>query len=302
MEELTFTNQKIAIIGMGLLGTSLGMALRKRGFEVVCWARREETRLFALEHHAASGAAPTPQLAVKEADITIFCLPIPVIVNLLDELGGDFKPGSVVTDIGSVKGCIVAAGEAAVKRSRAHFVGSHPMAGTEKSGAEAAFPTLYEHAEVLVTPTENSDPAAVTTVVRLWKELGTSVRLMTPSAHDILVAHTSHVSHLLALGLTLSVLGVEGEALKKLRFSGCATGFKDTSRIASSSPAMWREIVEANQKSVLEAIAEFEACFGKIKELISEGRFDEFEALFAKGKALRDSWIEYKNKEHGCNW
>ncbi len=299
---MTIKNCTVAIVGLGLLGASLGMALRGKCAKVVGWARRAETRRKAVAVGAVDETCDNPADAVGSADLTILCLPIPVIIEFLLTNSGHFKKGSAVTDIGSVKAQIVAAGEAALTPENVHFIGSHPMAGTEKNGLDAAFKTLYSHAEVFVTPTAASDVSAVNLVTAMWEQVDTHVNLLEPTPHDELVAHTSHISHLLALGLTLSVLAEKDEQLRRLRFSGCATGFRDTSRIVSSSPAMWRQIVEANRGPVLQAIAEFESKFSLIKQLITEERFDEFEQLFGEGKFLRDSWIEYKNKEHGCNW
>ncbi|MDD4816838.1 MAG: prephenate dehydrogenase [Victivallaceae bacterium] len=299
---MTIKNCTVAVIGLGLLGASLGMALRGKCAKVLGWARREETRRRAVEVGAVDETGDDPAAILARADLTVLCLPIPVIIDFLRANAGYFKKGAAVTDIGSVKSSIVAAGEAALGPLGVFFVGSHPMAGTEKTGLDAAFKTLYRHAEVFVTPTAASPEPAVALVTEMWEAIGTRVNLLAPGPHDELVAHTSHISHLLALGLTLSVLDEQDEHLLRLRFSGCATGFRDTSRIASSSPLMWRQIVEANRGPVLQAIAEFEAKFSLIKQLITEERFDEFERLFGEGKFLRDSWIGYKNKEHGCNW
>lgn len=295
-------NKNICIIGLGLLGTSLGLALRNKSCHVMGWGRRAEVREYALNINAISETAQEVKDLLAKADLTIICLPIPTIISFIKEHAHDFKAGSTVTDIGSVKQVIVEAGERELSPNGVNFIGSHPMAGTEKSGAYAAFASLYQHAEVFVTPTENSNAEAIDLVVALWKDIDTSVKIIAPLPHDELVAHTSHISHLLALGLTLSVLEDNTPELQKLRFSGCATGFRDTSRIVSSSPTMWREIIEANQPAVLQSMAEFNHYFTIIQQLISEGRFDEFEALFACGKTLRDSWINYKNREHNCNW
>lgn len=300
--EMSLKDKSIAVIGLGLLGTSLAMALKGKCRELTGWSRQEKVLRYVLDNGIVDNAPESPSEAVCNADITVLCLPIPVICDFLRQHAGDFKSGAVVTDIGSVKGIIVRTGEEALTPSGVKFVGSHPMAGTEKTGAFAAFPGLYDHAEVFITPTENTDESALSSVYALWSAVGTAIRVITPDYHDRLVAHTSHISHLLALGITLSVLNEDDPQLRRDRFSGCATGFRDTSRIASSSPSMWREIIEANQQPVLEAIAEFERYFNEIKELIKSGRFDEFEKLFARGKELRDSWIAYKNSEHNCKW
>ena len=288
-------SKQIAIIGLGLLGASLGLALKKSGVHRLGWARRSETRTWCIEHDVIDETTVNVTDVIKKADITILCLPIPAISSFIEEHASEFKNGSIVTDIGSDKGVIVAAGEAALEPYGVYFVGSHPMAGTEKNGCEAAFAELYDNAEILVTYTDKSDPAALDAVEKFWHLLHIArVKRITPEVHDDLVAHTSHISHLLALALTLSVLDCHDSEEEALRYNGCATGFRDTSRIASSNPAMWREIVENNRMAVLNAMSGFDKWYAHFRELIQNGNFDEFEKVFAEGKHLRDSWTAYK--------
>ncbi len=285
----------VAIVGLGLLGASLGMALAGKNIRRLGWARRHETRRWCVEHDVVDGCGDNLEATLREADLTILCLPIPVIVDFTVRHAREFKPGAIVTDIGSDKSVIVAAGEAALTPHGVHFVGSHPMAGTEKSGCEAAFPALYDNAEVFVAISENTNAEAADAVAKFWRLVGAAaVRRIEPAEHDKLVAHTSHISHLLALALTLTVLDCDDPAEEMLRYSGCATGFRDTSRIASSSPEMWREIIENNQPAVLDAARRCEAVYHEIIQTIADGDFARFEALFARGKQLRDDWLAYK--------
>jgi len=286
----------LAIVGLGLLGASLGLALRNHSWRRTGYARNPEVRKWALEHDCVDAAPETPEEALAQADLTILCLPIPVICEFLEQYAGIFKKNSVVTDIGSDKAVIVAAGEKFLTPHGVRFVGSHPMAGTENNGCHAAFPELYNNAEVFVTVTAQSDPAAVDRVSSFWSNLGTRVRRIDPEAHDKLVAHTSHISHILALALTLTVLDCDDPEEEALRYSGCATGFRDTSRIASSSPTMWREIIANNQPAVLDAARGFEKIYRQLIQTIADGDFDAFEAQFARGKALRNAWMAYKKK------
>ena len=288
--------KNVAIIGLGLLGASLGMALKQSQLHRLGWGRRSEVRNWCLEHDVIDSSAENVEDVIRQADLTVICLPIPAIIDFIKRYKQCFKPGSIVTDIGSDKGVIVSAGEAMLLPYGVHFVGSHPMAGTEKSGCQAAFPELYDNAEVFVTVTNNSCPEAVTAVESFWKQLKIAqVRRISPTVHDSLVAHTSHIEHLMALALTLAVLECDSDDEEALRYSGCATGFRDTSRIASSSPVMWREIIENNQAAVVEAARKCENIYHEIVTSIESGDFDRFEALFARGKELRDQWICYKN-------
>ena len=286
---------KVAVVGLGLLGTSLGLALKNSGVQRLGWARRKDVRDWCLAHGAVDVIAENPADILRDADLTVICRPIPAINSFILEHAGDFKSGSIVTDIGSDKGVIVETGETVLHKQQVHFVGSHPMAGTEKNGCEAAFAELYDNAEIFVTVTPQSNPDAVDTVEAFWNLLPIAqVKRFSPEIHDSLVAHTSHISHLLALALTLSVLECNDSEEAALRYSGCATGFRDTSRIASSSPVMWREIIENNQPAVVEAARKCERIYHEIVTAIENGEFDRFEALFARGKELRDNWMNYK--------
>jgi prephenate dehydrogenase len=175
------------------------------------------------------------------------------------------------------------------------------MAGTEKSGPESAFPELYDNAEVFVATTNNSNLEAVNKVIKFWESINTSVVKIDSDKHDILVAHTSHVAHLLALALTQTVLDCPADELK-LRYTGCATGFRDSSRISSSSPTMWREIIENNHSAVLDTVKEVEKRLQHLRRIIESNNFDQLEKEFLLGKKLRDNWIKYKKQKNHCNW
>ncbi|MDD5697753.1 MAG: prephenate dehydrogenase [Victivallaceae bacterium] len=284
----------IAIIGLGLLGASLGMALRGKPYRRLGWTRRAEVRSWALANDVIDESSDDIKSLLAKADLTVLCLPIPRIMEYIETYAACWRPGAVVSDIGSVKEVIVACGEKFLIPHGVDFVGGHPMAGTEKSGPYAAFEKLYAQAEVFVTRTADTVPAALRLVREFWQAVGTKVVEIGVREHDILVAHTSHISHILALALTEAVLDCDLKT-QALRYSGCATGFRDTSRITSSAPSMWREIIENNQPAVLEAVREFAARYQKLSELIENRDYDQLEAEFAKGKKLRDAWIGYKN-------
>ncbi len=286
--------ENIAIIGLGLLGASLGMALRGGTYHRLGWTRRKEVRDWALENDVIDETCDDIKDILAKADLTILCLPIPRIMEYIETYADCWKPGAVVSDIGSVKEVIVACGEKFLLPGKVNFVGGHPMAGTEKSGPDAAFEELYLNAEVFVTRTENTSLEALNHVKEFWNSIAAKVVELEVCEHDNLVAHTSHISHIMALALTETVLDCEPETLA-LRYSGCATGFRDTSRISSSSPSMWREIIENNQPAVLEVVEELGKRYGKISEIIKDKEYDKLEAEFAKGKKLRDAWVKYKN-------
>ena len=286
--------RNVLLVGLGLLGGSLGMALRGKQYHRQGWARREEVRRMALEMDVVDEVFDSPEEALAQADLTILCLPVPVIPEFLQICRKYCKPGSVITDIGSVKGVIMDAAQTALTGSNIHFTGSHPMAGTEKSGLQNAFPTLYNNADGFITPGDS--PEADDAVEEFWAAAGVKITRISPQEHDDLVAHTSHVLHIVASALALAILEGKSPEETALRFAGCATGFRDTSHIASSNPAMWREIVENNRTAVLNAMSGFDRWYGEFRQMIQSGNFDEFEKVFAEGKRLRDSWTAYKEK------
>ena len=288
--------ENVAIIGLGLLGGSLGMALRGGAYYRLGWTRRKEVRDWALENDVIDETCDDIKKILAKADLTILCLPVQRIMEYIETYAGCWKSGAVVSDIGSVKEVIVNCGEKFLLPHGVNFVGGHPMAGTEKSGPEAAFEKLYHKAEVFITKTENTPTEAIKHVKELWSSIGTKVVELETREHDNLVAHTSHISHILALALTEAVLDCDPKTLA-LRYSGCATGFRDTSRITSSSPSMWREIIENNQPAVLEVVRELGKRYDKLSKIIENKEYDKLEAEFAKGKKLRDAWIKYKNNE-----
>ena len=288
---------QVAVIGLGLLGASFGMALRGKELCRLGWTRRENIRRWAIDCDVIDETAETLPEILAKADIVVFALPVPAIIRTIEEYAPHFRPGSIVTDMGSVKSGVMEAGKKYLLPRGVHFIGGHPMAGTEKSGPESAFPTLYDNADVFLCPFPETPAEKLAELKALWESLNTHVVTIASGEHDDLVAHTSHVLHILASALTLSILdGAAPETIQR-RFAGCATGFRDTSRIASSNPVMWREIIAENRDHVLKAMEDFDLRYEKFKQLIQSGDFDGFEKEFAAGKLLRDSWVDYKNRK-----
>lgn len=283
----------VAIVGLGLLGASLAKALKRDPrYKVSAWARREETRNWAVENQAADTVySELPEL-LKDADIAVLCLPVTSAIELLPVCQKHLPEKAVVTDIGSVKLDICRAAE---KFPQMRFIGSHPMAGTEKSGCEASFAELYNNADVFIVPPVNANESDVDLCRNMWLAAGAArVERISARNHDALVADTSHVLHLLASAMTLSILEAPTPEYQRQHFAGCATGFRDTTRIASSNPAMWRGIMESNTPAILSALERFEYRFKEFKSAIEQRDFDRFEELFTRGKLLRGAWLGYK--------
>ena len=287
--------QSVGIIGLGLLGGSLGMAL-KGSFHRIGWGRREDNRSAALELDAVDEVCSTPAELLRKSQITVLAIPVQATIDFMKEYADSFPKGAVVTDVGSLKGEICRAAEEILTPRGIRFVGSHPMAGTEKHGVGAAFAELYNNADIFILNGGGADPEAVEMVSRLWSAAGGHPQYLTDANdHDALVARTSHVLHIVASALTSGILDAASTEEQSKRFAGCATGFRDSCRIAASTPSMWREITEKNAAAVLKAMDEFEDRYFTLRRLIENGEFDRFQEEFAHGKELRDQWMAYKN-------
>ena len=274
----------VAIIGLGLMGGSLGLALRRKGLaRVKGYARREETRQKALEIGAVDEVCETPVETVKGAEIVVLCTPVLTIPALVNECRKSFGAGTVVTDVGSTKSEVVNRVLKILAGSEAHFVGSHPMAGSEKSGIGAARMDLYEGAVTAVTPAEDEEEGVVASVSGLWASVGSSVIRISPEAHDALVARTSHLPHLVASLLVTTAVREGDEKFRAL----CGPGFRDTTRIAGGSPEMWHDIVKTNRAAILESLRNYQCGLGGLIAAIESGDFEAIKEQLDRGRQLR---------------
>ena len=272
----------VAIIGLGLMGGSLGLALRERRVaRVTGYARRPDTRHLATDGGFVDVCADSPAAAVADADIAVFCTPVLTIPSLIAECREAFRAGCVVTDVGSTKAMVQREAATALAGSRAVFVGSHPMAGSEKSGLDAARADLYDGAIAAVTP--GSDNAATERVCRLWQAVGSRVVRLEAAEHDALVARTSHLPHLVA-SLLVSVAGRDPAAAAS---PFCGPGFRDTTRVAAGSPELWHDIVKSNRDALLTELKILDTELGALTAMLEHGDYEGIKTLLAKGRALR---------------
>ncbi|MGV3530722.1 MAG: prephenate dehydrogenase, partial [Chthoniobacteraceae bacterium] len=251
---------RLAILGPGLLGGSLALTARRVGrFHVRLWARREsaadELRRMEIADHISTSLEET----CAEADLAIFCMPVGAMPALARDVVQMLPEGALVTDVGSVKAKLVRE-LSEIFGERCRFVGSHPMAGSEQTGVQAARADLFENAVCIVTPEQRSNPQAVLAVRSFWEQMGCSVRMLSPEEHDEVVALVSHLPHLAAAALVNTVAAQNERATA---FSG--PGFRDTTRVAGGAPAMWTEIM-ANNREPLRKSAE--AMIEKLREFI----------------------------------
>ena len=281
--------QKIAIIGVGLLGGSIGLAVRKGRWagETAGFVRRAAT-IAECEQAGALDYATTDLLAaVSGADLVILCTPLAQMAAVTAQLLPALQPGAVVTDVGSVKGSVVRDLEALVAKAGGHFVGSHPMAGAEKTGVLAARADLFVNAVCVITPTRKSHAPSVALVEDFWKLLGARTLRLAPGAHDALVSRTSHLPHVAAAALASQVLHPQQP---KDQAPLCAPGFKDTTRVASGSPEMWRDIALANRKNLAQAVRVFIRDLEKFEQSLTVGDEKAVTKFFEVAKQRRDGW------------
>lgn len=276
--------RRVAIVGTGLIGGSLGLALRRAWpeTEVVGTARRAATVEKALARGAITRGAATAAEAAAGADAVVLCAPVEAVEPALREIGPALAPGAIVTDAASVKAEIVAAAARALPPG-ARFVGAHPMAGSEKDGIDAADARLYSGAVVVLTPGPRPDAAASAAVRAMWEAVGALVLEMTPEEHDRLVAAVSHLPHVVAAALVNAVGDVaEGDPRT---LSLAAGGFRDTTRIASASPALWRTICGANREAIRAVLTLFRRRLDAMESVLGEGV--RLEAEFERARRIR---------------
>jgi prephenate dehydrogenase len=282
---------KITLVGVGLLGGSLGLAIKERRLAraVEGFVRRQasiaECHRFKVVDHATRNL---PR-AVSEADLVILCTPIAQMAELTLQMLPGLKPGAIVTDVGSVKGRVVEQLEPLVEKAGAYFIGSHPMAGAEKMGVKAARANLFERAMCVLTPTPKSPSDATQSLDQFWRAVGARVLRLSAADHDALVSRSSHLPHLVAAQLAHYVLDPRFPAEQSLL---CATGFRDTTRIASGSPEMWRDIAWANRRNLDHALGDFMRRLRELKRALQQEDLQPIAEFFQQAKIRRDQWCE----------
>jgi prephenate dehydrogenase len=280
---------KITLVGVGLLGGSLGLAVKRRRLarRVEGYVRRAASVAECKKFGAVDRATQDLHSAVAGADLVILCTPLAQMRPLVKQMLPAVKLGAIVTDVGSVKSSVVRELEALVARAGAHFVGSHPMAGAEKTGVSAARADLFVDAVCVVTPTTKSNKAALRMIERFWKSVGARLLTLSPETHDALVSRSSHLPHVVAATLASYVLS---PGRPQHQAALCANGFRDTTRIASGSPEMWRDIALANRAQVRVALDDFVRELQRVQAALRHGNAAEISKLFETAKARRDRW------------
>jgi cyclohexadieny/prephenate dehydrogenase len=282
----------IAIIGLGLIGSSIARAARAQGAvrKIVASSRSPQTRKRVVELGLSDRVVETNAEAVEGADLVIVCVPVGACGAVAKEIGPHLKPGATVSDVGSVKGSVVRDMGPSLP-DNVHFVPAHPVSGTEHSGPDAGFAELFENRWCILTPPEGTDAEAVDKFAAFWRLLGAKVETMTPEHHDIVLAITSHIPHLIAYNIVGTAADVEEVTQSEvIKFS--AGGFRDFTRIAASDPTMWRDVFLHNRKAVLEVLGRFAEDLAYLQRAIRWGEGDKLFELFTRTRAVRRSIID----------
>ena len=282
--------RQVVIVGVGLIGGSLGMVLNKKGLagSVVGVGRRIENLEMAVKLHAIDRYETHIPNAVKDADLVVLATPVETYATHLRNWGASLRSEAIVSDVGSVKGGLVEEAERLLP-SGVRFVGAHPIAGLEKSGVAFATPTLFHGARCLVTPTKQTDPQALETICQLWEAAGSVVLSMDPFVHDWVLGSVSHLPHVAAFGLMHALQDLQEkmqDPVDLLDYSG--GGLRDTTRIAASSPEMWRDISLANRKNLVEMIETYIHHLEKFKELLEGADGEGLVNVMTKAKEMRE--------------
>lgn len=276
----------LCILAPGLLGGSVGLAAHARGVaqRITVWARRPEVRI-ALENQPwCASVAATPEAAVREADLVVLAAPVDRIAELVAQIAPHVRSGAWITDVGSTKGALTRAAHAALA-GRAHFVGAHPMAGSEKTGWENGHVDLFRGRVCFITPLPATDPAALEGVARFWTALEAEVTSVDPDAHDEIVAHISHLPQVLATTLC-TFLAQQNPGWRN--FAG--GGLRDTTRIGASDPAMWIEILRNNRDEILRALRGYQMELDGLHAALANADWMELKARLERGRAYRSAF------------
>jgi cyclohexadieny/prephenate dehydrogenase len=284
--------ERVALIGIGLIGSSLSHAMRRGGLArtIVGHAQSEKTRETALRLGLVSSAYASAEEAVRGADLVILCAPVGACGAIAQAIGPSLAPGAIVTDVGSVKGAIVRDVGPFVPKG-VHFIPGHPIAGTEHSGPEAGFAELFDGRWCVLTPPPDADPAALARLSAFWQALGSHVEVMGAEHHDMVLAITSHVPHLIAYNIVNTARHLERVTdTEVIKFS--AGGFRDFTRIAASDPVMWRDVFLNNKEAVLEMLARFSEDLTALQRAIRFGDGETLYKLFVEARAVRRGIIQ----------
>jgi cyclohexadieny/prephenate dehydrogenase len=284
--------QRLALVGMGLIGSSLARVCRRRGLarQIVASDISAAVRATVANLALADAVVETAAAAAEGADLVILCAPVGAMAAIARDIAPSLEPDAILSDVGSVKASVIKAIAPHLPAS-VHFVPAHPVAGTEQSGPGAGFSTLFLNRWCILTPPEGTNPKAVARLAAFWAGTGANVEIMQPLHHDLVLAITSHVPHLIAYNIVGTAADLEEVTQSEvIKFS--AGGFRDFTRIAASDPTMWRDVFLNNKEAVLEMLGRFNEDLSALQRMIRNGDGDGLFELFSRTRAIRRGIIE----------
>lgn len=285
------TIRSVAIVGLGLLGGSIGLAIKSRapGIATTGWDQNSAVRARAAERGLAGTVCDTAEAAVADADLVILCVPVGAMGDAARAIAPGLKAGAIISDVGSSKAAVAEALAQALPH--ATIIPAHPVAGTEQSGPDAGFATLFAGRWCIITPPEGVDPEALSALSAFWTQLGSKVELMDAAHHDLVLAVTSHIPHLIAYTIVGTASDLEDVTQSEvIKYS--AGGFRDFTRIAASDPVMWRDVFLSNKGAVLEMLGRFTEDLTAMQRAIRSADGEALFDLFTRTRAIRRAVIE----------
>ncbi len=283
---------RVAIVGIGLIGSSLALAIRKAGLadKIVCWSRRAETSARALELGVVDETAETVAAAVAGADLVVIAIHLRGYADVAQAMAPALADGAIVTDVGSSKQVSIAE-LAPHLPDHVHLVPGHPVAGTEFSGPDAGFAELFDGRWCILTPPPDTDADAVAKVAGLWTAVGCSIQTMDPKHHDVVLALTSHLPHVIAYTIVGTAAEMEDD-LKSEVIQFSAGGFRDFTRIAATNPEFWRDVFLVNKDAVLDVLGRFEEDLSVVRKAIRRGDAEGLLAILTRTRDIRRGVID----------
>jgi cyclohexadieny/prephenate dehydrogenase len=278
---------RVALIGLGLIGSSLSHIMRRQGLagEIAGHAKSEATRQRAVELGLCNSVHESPAAAAKGADLIVLCVPVGACGAVAEAMSASLSPGAILTDVGSVKAAVIRDVRPHVPEG-VHFIPGHPIAGTEYSGPDSGFAELFHNRWCILTPPHGCDAKAIARLTDFWEACGAHVDCMAPEHHDLVLAITSHLPHLIAYNIVSTAADIE-EVTKSEVIKYSAGGFRDFTRIAASDPVMWRDIFLNNRDAVLEMLGRFSEDLSALQRAIRWGDGDKLSTLFSRAREIR---------------
>jgi cyclohexadieny/prephenate dehydrogenase len=286
----------VSIIGIGLIGSSIARGIKKHNIanKVVGYAKTLETREKAMDLGYMDQVFDSANDAIKDADLVILCVPVGANRDIMIEISDNLSEGTILTDVGSVKAEVIKQLKDIIP-DKVSFIPAHPIAGTEFSGPESGFAELFDHKWCVLTPYEKSKKQDIKKVKDFWERLGMNVDEMSPEYHDLVLAITSHIPHLIAYNIVGTATNL-AEITRKEVTKYAAGGFRDFTRIASSDPIMWRDIFLNNQEAVLEMLDKFSDDLSSLREAIKKKDGKELQKYFTKTRDIRKRILQQEGK------